>query len=65
MQLKLQQEPILRLLNLQLQRQNCRSVFFKVEDNIFCFQNALGFLWSCKFLQRWRCNSRSKDWLQD
>jgi hypothetical protein len=28
--------------------------FFKVEENIFCFQNALGYPWRCKFLQRWR-----------
>jgi hypothetical protein len=25
----------------------------------FCFQNAQGYLWRCKFLQRWRNNSRS------
>jgi hypothetical protein len=25
----------------------------------FCFQNALGYSWCCKFLQRWRCNSHS------
>jgi hypothetical protein len=31
------QEPILRLLNLQLQRQRCRRMerFFKVEENFF------------------------------
>jgi hypothetical protein len=23
----------------------------------FCFQNAIGYSWRCKILQRWRCNS--------
>jgi hypothetical protein len=52
-------EPILRLLNLQLQRQRCSRLerFFKVEQNNF--QIALGYSLSCKFFQRWRCNSRS------
>jgi hypothetical protein len=30
----------------------------------FWFQNALGYPWCCKFLQRWRCNSRSLDCFQ-
>jgi hypothetical protein len=52
-------EPILRLLNLQLQRQRCSRLewFLKVEQNNF--QTALGYSLSCKFFQRWRCNSRS------
>jgi hypothetical protein len=25
----------------------------------FCFQNAQGYSWRCKFSQRWRCKSRS------
>jgi hypothetical protein len=38
------QEPILRLRNLQLQRQRCSRLerFLKVEENIF-FQNALAY----------------------
>jgi hypothetical protein len=57
-------EPILRLLNLQPQRQRCNKLegFFKVEEHTF--QNILGYSKFCifvffKFLQRWRCNSRS------
>jgi hypothetical protein len=30
----------------------------------FIIQNALGYSWRCKFLQRWRRNSKSYDWLQ-
>jgi hypothetical protein len=54
------QGPILQLQNLQLQRQRCSRLerFFKVEENN-CFQNAPGYPWRCKILQRWRCNSRS------
>jgi hypothetical protein len=39
------QEPILRLRNLQLQRQRCSRArtLFKVEENFFRFQNALGY----------------------
>jgi hypothetical protein len=32
---------------------------FQSRKNTFCFQNALGYPWHCKNLQRWRCNSRS------
>jgi hypothetical protein len=48
-----------RLLNLQLQRQHFSMYarpFFKLEENIFH-----GVV---KILQRWRCNSRSWDWLR-
>jgi hypothetical protein len=60
------EEPILRLSSLQLQRQRCGRLecFFTGEENI-SFLNALGYSWRCEFLQRWRCNSRSLDWLQD
>jgi hypothetical protein len=27
------------------------------QSGYFCFQNAQGYAWPCKFLQRWRCNS--------
>jgi hypothetical protein len=47
------QKQILRLWNLQLQRQLER--FFKVEETIY----ALGYSKRCKALQRWSCNSRS------
>jgi hypothetical protein len=30
---------------------------FQSRSKYFFFQNALGYLWRCKFLQRWRCNS--------
>jgi hypothetical protein len=55
------QDPILRLLNLQEQRQRCSRLerFLKVEKNIFCFQNELGYPWRCKNFQRWRCKSKS------
>jgi hypothetical protein len=48
-------EPILRLLNLQLQRQPCSGLerVFKIDDNIFVFKAHSR---RCKFLQR--CNSR-------
>jgi hypothetical protein len=54
-------EPILRLWNLQLQHLRCMYVgwFLKVEGYFFVFKTQLVYLWSCKFLQRWRCNSRS------
>jgi hypothetical protein len=59
------QEPILRLLNLQLQRQRCsRLQRFQSRRKCFCSQNALGYSWRRKFLQRWRCNSKSYDWLR-
>jgi hypothetical protein len=48
-------------LNLQLQRYNV-SVF-QGRIKYCCFQNALGYPWCCKNLQRWRCKSRTKDWL--
>jgi hypothetical protein len=51
-------EVILRLQNLQLQRQRCSTyaiAFFKVEENAFVFKM------HCKFLQRWHCNLRSYD----
>jgi hypothetical protein len=52
------QEPILRFLKLELQRQRCDRPerFFNVEENnLFtkCYSSR------CKFLQLWRCNSRS------
>jgi hypothetical protein len=36
---------------------------FKWETIIFILKNALCYLLNCKFLQRWRSNSRSQDWL--
>jgi hypothetical protein len=48
--------------NLPLQRQRCRRLerFLKVEEIIiFLLQNALGYSWRYKFLQRWGCNSRA------
>jgi uncharacterized membrane protein YesL len=40
------QEPIVRLLNLQLQRQRCGRLerFFQIWKQMFCFQNALGYI---------------------
>jgi hypothetical protein len=58
-------EPILRLLNSQLQRHRCcRQKLFEV-IKIIHSNIALCYLLRCKFLQRWLCNSRSKDWLQN
>jgi hypothetical protein len=57
-------ELIVRLLNLQLQRQRqrCgRERFFNVAE--FFSKRTRLLSWHCKFLQRWRCNSRSWDWL--
>jgi hypothetical protein len=52
--------PILRLLNLQLQRQRCgRLERFSTKKKCFCFHNELGYSWRCKKLQRWRCKSKS------
>jgi hypothetical protein len=49
-----------------IQRRRCIRLerFFRVEESIFCYQDALGYSWRCKFSQRWRCNLRSKDWVQ-
>jgi hypothetical protein len=51
------QELILRLLNLQLQRQRRSRLerFLKVEGSA-------GYSWRCKFLKRWLCKSHSWDW---
>jgi hypothetical protein len=43
-------------LNLQPQRQRSRLERFHGKK-YFYFQNALGYSWRWKFLQRWRCNS--------
>jgi hypothetical protein len=61
----LAQEPILRLWNLQQQRQRCsrlerfyakaKKIIIKTHHSISCAVN---------FLQRWRCNSNSWDWVQ-
>jgi hypothetical protein len=40
-----------------LQQKRFRAFFQRKRKE--CFQNALGYSWRCKFLQRWRCNSRS------
>jgi hypothetical protein len=32
--------------------------FFQNRIKYFSFQNALGYPWSCKNLQRWRCKSK-------
>jgi hypothetical protein len=46
-------DPILRLRNLQLQRQLCnRLVRFLGKIKHFSFQNALGYSWRCKKLPR-------------
>jgi hypothetical protein len=51
-------EPIIRLFNLQLQRQRCSKLErFYIGENKFCSKNALCYLLRCKFLQRWHCNS--------
>jgi hypothetical protein len=56
--LHLTADPILRLLNLQLQRHRCsrihRSRFQSRGEKII----GLGYSWRCIFLQRWRCKSR-------
>jgi hypothetical protein len=54
-------EPILRLLNLQLQRQHCSRLdrFLKFRKIIVILTSALSYLLRCKILQRWGCNSRS------
>jgi hypothetical protein len=48
------QEPILRLFNLQLQRCSRLELFFKVDNQYYCSKNVLGYSWRCKLLQRWR-----------
>jgi hypothetical protein len=37
----------------------CRLERFSKQKKIFLFQNAIGYSWRCKFLQRWRRNSKS------
>jgi hypothetical protein len=51
----------IRLWNLQLQRQRCIRLehIFTKDKNHFCLQKALGYSWRYRFLQRWRCHSRS------
>jgi hypothetical protein len=56
----LHREPILRLLNSQLQRQRCsRLERFYIRANNFSIKNAPCYFLRYKFLQRWSCNSRS------
>jgi hypothetical protein len=57
---KITLEPILRLLNLQLQRQRCSrpESFPKENKNNFIFKTHKA-TWRCKILQRWGCKSRS------
>jgi hypothetical protein len=57
------QESILRLSNLQLQRCGGLACFSK-QGKYFYSRNTLAYSLLCKFLQHWRCNSRSLDWLQ-
>jgi hypothetical protein len=57
-----EQEPILRLLNLQLQRQHCSRLerFYKVEEFFFVFKTHYAtYSKRCEFLQRSRCNTQS------
>jgi hypothetical protein len=50
----------LGIYNLQLQRQRCSSLeHFSKFKKIFLLHNTLGYSWRCKFLQLWRCNSKS------
>jgi hypothetical protein len=54
--------PILRLLNLQLQRQRCSTytrAFFSKYNKIILFPKRTWLLERYEFLQRWSCNSRS------
>jgi hypothetical protein len=50
------QEPIVRILNLQLQRQRCGSLErFYIGERKFYSKSALTYQLRCKHLQRWRC----------
>jgi hypothetical protein len=54
------QEPILRLLNLQLLRQRCsRLQRFSKKKKMFFVSKRARLPGRCKNLQRWHCNSRS------
>jgi hypothetical protein len=52
------QSYVRRIYNYNVSVVTGHTVFSKWKK-YFCFQNALGYSWRCKFLQRWRRNTRS------